>query len=92
VGETTGGPQELTQEAQRPFSSQPSSRIFPVAQSWVAQTGSLRPLRAEGTGDPEPDAAGRSGDERNSATQALVLGGRPLEGDFWSHDFASMLR
>ena len=31
LGETTGGWQELIQEAQRPFSSQPSSRTFPVA-------------------------------------------------------------
>jgi hypothetical protein len=38
----TAGPHGVTQDAQRPSTVQPSSTIFPVVQSRMAQTGSVR--------------------------------------------------
>ena len=71
-----GGWQELTHETQRPFSSQPSSTIFPVAQSCVAQTGSLRPLRAADTDLSQPVLAVDSA-SASKANRMTFLKGTP---------------
>jgi hypothetical protein len=66
-------------DKQRPSSEHPSSIVLPLAQSWTAQTGVLRPRWAPPEQARQPP---RVANKRVTITATRAQGGRSYERDF----------